>query len=275
MSSPTKTQVRKKSPSKKPRKCGGCGQNGHDRRNCPVNPRQKGPKPAPRAVVDHNAVAEGLQTPPLAATVVTESSSINWERVLYVIFELETTGRSRQNNEIIEIAAQVFDPFGVHIEDADCCEFVKPKARIPPCITGLTTNTDAMVSRAEGFSAVCDAFIRFMQQTADDFSSLHDNQPRIDNIIWIAHNGKAFDIPFFMQQLSKHPDMSDKFLADTRFKFAIDTMVVARNVIKNDPSKGIPSNFKLSTLYEFVAGRPPNFSHRARTLHVAKTTTSL
>ena len=38
-----------------------------------------------------------------------------------------------------------------------------------------------------------------------------------------------------MQQLSKHPDMSDKFLADTRFKFAIDTIVVAQNVIEKAP----------------------------------------
>jgi DNA polymerase III epsilon subunit-like protein len=52
----------------------------------------------------------------------------------------------------------------------------KPKAKIPPYITGLATITDAMVSNTQEFLAVCDAFLRFMQKTADEFLSFDNNR---------------------------------------------------------------------------------------------------
>jgi DNA polymerase III epsilon subunit-like protein len=175
--------------------------------------------------------------------------------------DLETTGRSRQLNEIIEIAAQVLDPFGIQIEDADFSQLVRPKKGIPAFITQLTTIDNDMVSGAEEFASVGDAFIRFMQQAADEYSSANDHN-EINHVILVAHNGKVFDIPFFIQQLSVH-QMTDIFFADKRFGMAIDTLQVARHGIRTNPSHGIPSAFNLPTLYQFVSGMTPELSHRA------------
>jgi DNA polymerase III epsilon subunit-like protein len=80
---------------------------------------------------------------------------------------------------------------------------VKPRNTIPPFITKLTSITNEDVATAESFPAVGDAFIRFMQQHADKYE---DNKevPPAENIILVGHNGKVFDIPFLIHQLSGH-----------------------------------------------------------------------
>jgi DNA polymerase III alpha subunit (gram-positive type) len=262
MPSPNKLRVHKKTRDNKPRKCGGCGQNGHDRRNCPVNPRLAWPQRAQEAVVVRTAFEGGPPNPLFMPTVAQEVSTINWEKVLYVIFDLETTGRSQQLNEIIEIAAQVLDPFGIQIEDADFSQLVRPKKEIPAFITQLITIDNDMVSCAEEFASVGNAFIRFMQQAADKYSSPNDHN-RINHVILlVAHNGKVFHIPFFIQQLSVH-QMTDTFFADKRFGMAIDTLQVAHHGIRTNPSHGIPSAFNLPTLYQLVSGMTPELSYRA------------
>jgi DNA polymerase III epsilon subunit-like protein len=48
------------------------------------------------------------------------------------VFDLETTGSSRQRGEIIEVAAVVLEHFVVPIEDAGFSQFVRPTTPIPP-----------------------------------------------------------------------------------------------------------------------------------------------
>jgi DNA polymerase III alpha subunit (gram-positive type) len=57
--------------------------------------------------------------PPPSSCLPTEENDINidWGSVLYVVLDLETTGRSRQRDEIIKLAAVVLDESGVEIED--------------------------------------------------------------------------------------------------------------------------------------------------------------
>ena len=185
-------------------------------------------------------------------------SSVNWDKVLYVIFDLETTGRSRQRDEIIELAAQILDPSGIQIEDAIFSQLVKPKSRIPPFITELTSITNESVSSCDPFPTVADAFIGFMRQHADEYSLA-----QVEHVILVAHNGKAFDFPFFLQQLSVH-QMLDHFLQDARFGFGLDTLQIARKGIQNNlATVGVPSAYNLPTLFQFVTGKSPQLSHRA------------
>jgi DNA polymerase III epsilon subunit-like protein len=100
-----------------------------------------------------------------------------------------------------------------------------------------------------------------MQQAADKYSSANDHN-EINHVILVAHNGKVFDIPFFIQQLSVH-QMTDTFFADKRFGMAIDTLQVAHHGIRKNPPHGIPSAFNLPTLCQFVSGMTPELSHRA------------
>jgi DNA polymerase III epsilon subunit-like protein len=92
----------------------------------------------------------------------------DWGSVIYVVFDLETTGKSSQRDEIIELAAVILDFEGIEIEDASFSQFVKPRNPIPPFITELTSITNDDVSLAESFPAVGDAFIRFMLQHANE-----------------------------------------------------------------------------------------------------------
>jgi hypothetical protein len=129
MSSPKRPASSIKRPVVKQCKCGVCGQLGHNRRKCPAAPA------APAApVVDgqvdgpnfENNVEEADSPPPLVPTANDDASYIDWDSVLYVVFDLETTGRSRQKDEIIKLAVVILDCSGVKIEDTFFSEFVKP-----------------------------------------------------------------------------------------------------------------------------------------------------
>jgi ATP-dependent DNA helicase DinG len=142
---------------------------------------------------------------------------------------METTGRSRQRDEIIKLAAVILDESGVEIEDAF---FLKPRHTIPPFITKLTSITNEDVATAEAFPAV-------------------------------GHNGKVFNIPFLIHQLSEH-GIADRLFQDGRFGLGIDTLNVTRKGIRNDKSGiGVPSAYNLLTLYQFVTGLLPLTWHRA------------
>jgi DNA polymerase III epsilon subunit-like protein len=194
--------------------------------------------------------------PPYVITTVSQDPSINWEKVLYVVFDLETTGRLRNKDEIIELAAIVLDKFGVPIEDAQFVEYVKPTTRIPPFITELTTITNDDVKNAGCFTEVAGAFIRFIQQQADD------NEGDIQHIVMVGHNSKAFDIPFFLQLLCAN-NIADTLFSDKRFGFGLDTMLLARKAVRDRNNLEVPSAYNLTALFQYVTGSSPITAHRA------------
>jgi DNA polymerase III alpha subunit (gram-positive type) len=101
---------------------------------------------------------------------------------------------------------------------------------IPPFITDLTSIMNDNAANAEQLPEAADAFIRFMQQNADEFEG------SIDHVILVGHYGKVFDIPFFIQQLSRN-QMVERFVEDDRFGFGLDTSRLARKAIKKIPRR--------------------------------------
>jgi DNA polymerase III epsilon subunit-like protein len=197
----------------------------HDPRNCPAGPGAAPRKAVQQQVLEANGVAEAPQEPPLVATIVWDASILDWDKVLYAVFDLETTGRSRQQHKIIELAAQILDPNGIPLEEAIFSELVKPSQPIPPFITELTTITNDIVSTAQSFPEVAGNFFKFMRQHANKYLVGHKNV-EVQHIIFVPHYGKVFDIPFLIQQLSVN-GMVDTFLQDKRIGFGIDTMTLA------------------------------------------------
>jgi DNA polymerase III epsilon subunit-like protein len=169
MLSPNKSPVRKRQASTKKRKCSACGGEGHDRPNCPTCPAAAPRKAARKRVVQEDGVAEAPQELPLGATVVQDTSKIDIDKALYVVFDLETTGRRQDHDEIIELAAEILDPNGIPLEDAIFSELVKPNRPIPQFITKLTTITNDMVGIAERFPEVAGNFLEFMRRHADKY----------------------------------------------------------------------------------------------------------
>jgi hypothetical protein len=79
----------------------------HQLSKCPAGPAAAAP-PLPAATVGgQNGVTKVGSPPPFVLTAVQDASSIDWEKVLYVFFDLETAGSSRQRGEFIEAAAAV------------------------------------------------------------------------------------------------------------------------------------------------------------------------
>lgn len=117
-----------------------------------------------------------------------------------IIFDLETTGLSPYQHEIIQIAAVkvragCWQPQG-HFES-----FVRPIGRIPRFITGLTGITQAQVEYAPSPIEVLTAFSRF----AGEGSTL------------VAHNGPGFDMRFIAENcLRHHLPVRDTAVMDSR-----------------------------------------------------------
>lgn len=100
----------------------------------------------------------------------------------FIYFDLETTGLSPHNNEIIEIAAYS------SVRGTSFCSFCKPNSPIPAESTSITGITDEMVADAPAFDIVAKDFLDFCN---------------VDDPCLIAHNNLNFDRPFLKTQLKK------------------------------------------------------------------------
>lgn len=242
-----------------PRKCGICGELGHDKRKCPSALPADGTIVVAAPPPQQNRLPRTPSTHPIVTTTPAKSTDIIWEHTLFVVFDLETTGRSKTNDEITEIGAQVLDQNGIPLEGGVFVEFVKPQKPIPSYITALTNISNDDVKNSQPFNEVAGAFIRFMQQFADSFGAAPGF---VSHIVLVGHNCQVFDIPFFVHLLSKH-QMAKAFFEDKRFGYFIDTLRVARSAAKLKKLEGVPAAFNLGCLYQFVTGELPDTTHRA------------
>lgn len=102
-----------------------------------------------------------------------------------VVFDLETTGLSPYNNEIIQIA-------GVKIRTGKIYEkeffstYVKPQGRISSFISSYTGITEAHVKSAPSASEALKEFSQF-----------------VGSSLLIAHNGQRFDMPFIRETCAR------------------------------------------------------------------------
>ena len=132
----------------------------------------------------------------------------------FVIVDLETTGLSPKNSEIIEIGAikvvnnKVVDKMDV---------FVKPSRPLPWVITNLTGITNEMVD--EGLSA------KEAIKVFDEFSY---------GMRLMAHNAR-FDMSFLDVYMKKELGKSIR-------EDSMDTLLLSRKIVKDVP------NYKLETL---------------------------
>jgi len=103
-----------------------------------------------------------------------------------VIFDLETTGFSPYQHEIIQIAA-VRMQGGRILEQEVFASFVKPTCRIPSFISQYTGISNAQVHNAPRSEEALVNFSRF-----------------VGDATLIAHNGQRFDMPFIRESCTRH-----------------------------------------------------------------------
>lgn len=110
-------------------------------------------------------------------------------RILF--YDLETTGLSRQNNEILNIAAIVYN------EETECIEaeynkYIKPKNGVPWNITQLTGITNAMVADSQEEGLTLYDFMQFVRAQNCDAHAGH-NISKFDDL-WIEQKTKSYAI---------------------------------------------------------------------------------
>jgi DNA polymerase III epsilon subunit family exonuclease len=128
-----------------------------------------------------------------------------------LFLDIETTGFSRDWDEIIEVAAILVDEAtGKDIDSFH--EYIKPHRNITPKITELTRITNAQVANCRSESAVLMDFSEWMTLSKPD--------------IVVGHNCKAFDLNFIQARCNK---LGISWNVPTSI---VDTLALARQMNK-------------------------------------------
>ena len=106
----------------------------------------------------------------------------------YIIYDIETTGLSPQQDEITQIAAVRMSADGAILPDETFATFVHTANPIPAHITALTGITDADVRDAPPPAQALRDFARFAGPDAT----------------LVAHNGRRFDARFITTATRRH-----------------------------------------------------------------------
>ncbi len=132
-----------------------------------------------------------------------------------IVIDIETTGLSKTENEILEVAAIVYEN-GEEVEVFH--QLVKPRGSIPYIITKLTGITDKMVAHSKAEGVVLTELSNFINKA---------NCQRV-----MGFNSKSFDIPFILTR-GECLGVNFNFPADH-----YDVLVQAKNLYKVNPLPG-------------------------------------
>ena len=80
------------------------------------------------------------------------------EKCYYFVFDIETTGFSIQQNEIIQLAAKIIDNNGEVLEEGSFLSLIKPKGHINQTIASLTGIINELVQNEEPIDIVFKKF---------------------------------------------------------------------------------------------------------------------
>ncbi len=112
--------------------------------------------------------------------------------ITLVAFDLETTGLSTQNDDIIEVGAVKFQLVnkgkGIEVVEKGTFEsLIKPDRLIPPAASRVNGISNEMVESAPPAKEVLPNFLRFCGLSS----------------VLVAHNGHSFDSPFLARVLAR------------------------------------------------------------------------
>lgn len=163
--------------------------------------------------------------------------------VTVIAFDLETTGLSRENERIIEIAIQ--DLLGG--ENSTFQTLVNPERYVPNShIHGISTH---MVSRPD--------VPRMRDLIPILLEYIQSRQKPGGYVLWVAHNARTFDVPFLSREFSR---CSIEIPSDWLF---LDTLPLAREYMKATGSKASSKGVSLQALRQHFGIPLVGSAHRA------------
>lgn len=162
--------------------------------------------------------------------------------ITVIVFDIETTGLSRENERIIEIALQDLDGG----ENSTFQTLVNPERLVPNIhIHGISSHmvTKPEIPRMKELIPILLRYVRSRQKPGGQ-------------ILWVAHNCRIFDVPFLIKEFSR---CSFEIPPDWLF---VDTMSLARELVKSG-GPNVPSKISLQSLREFFEIPLNGSAHRA------------
>ncbi|XP_072998163.1 exonuclease DPD1, chloroplastic/mitochondrial-like [Typha latifolia] len=141
-----------------------------------------------------------------------------------LVFDIETTGFSRENERIIEFALR--DLLGG--KNSTFQTLINPEKVVSNAyIHGINTY---MVNRPD--------VPRFKELVPVLLQYVRSRQMAGKPVVWVAHNGRRFDVPFFIKEFQR---CSAEIPSDWLF---VDTLPLARQLVNPDGSKLGSSSLK-------------------------------
>lgn len=137
--------------------------------------------------------------------------------VTVIVFDIETTGFSRENERIIEIALQDLDGG----ENSTFQTLVNPGRYVPNShVHGITTNMVCRpgVPRMEELVPILLQYVKSRQKPSG-------------YVLFVAHNARSFDVPFLVNEFTR---CSVDLPANWMF---LDTLLLARELLKSEGLK--------------------------------------
>ena len=200
---------------------------------------------APASSSNATESAAEIALPTLKPRVATPKTST--EMPVVVVFDLETTGLSKDRNRIIELAAvNATNP-----SQAPMSTLVNPgRFNIPPPVVALTGITNAMVSApaVPSFARAAELLEEFVVEARKNSGGA--------SVLLAAHNARQFDAGFLQAEYRR---LGRELPDDWRF---VDTLPLARKRL----DKNAVGSFKLEALAEHfgVGPREGEMAHRAQ-----------
>jgi DNA polymerase III epsilon subunit-like protein len=145
---------------------------------------------------------------------------------IYCVFDLETTGFSRDRNFIIEIACNLLDPDGKFLPEAKFASLVRCQGPIPSIITELTGIQMIDVVDKEDFHVVGKDFVCFLSDKIQEWED--ENLTICNQFVFVAHNGRRFDVPFLCKHFERFNILEwEKFLEHFDL-YLLDTLELSK-----------------------------------------------
>lgn len=155
------------------------------------------------------------------------------------VFDLETTGRSAQSDNIVQISLSKVHPFTLAVAESFTAYVRSPKP-IPLETTKYTGISEQDLAHAHPFKDIAAACSLLL-----------------DDCVWVGHNIRAFDIPILIREYEAAK------IALPKCRGVIDTLLIARNYAVS--ARPFVIDHKLESLARFfgVIGKTEKQPHSA------------
>ena len=174
-------------------------------------------------------------------------------KLVYFSFDLETTGLSTVNDDIIQIGiSSLID--GVAGETFNV--LVKPKKPIPSIVTRITGITNEDVETAKSLQHVLPHLKAYMNRLGG----------LVADRVLVGYNIFRFDVPLLFNNITRTSHNASDFLKSLRLSSAVDLLPYARKNLETTDlkrNKYGACSYKLGDVYAALFNKPLDGAHDA------------